>query len=127
MSVMLVRKTWLAPFAAMAVLVACSAQLLPPRVDLTASVEDLGFIAAPSGSIFGTALTWLPARQQLAVALLPPNAGVADDHIYTVGLDGAGLQRVPLPNDPPCALTFHAVPGGLPDGRLTYIQGCVGR
>jgi hypothetical protein len=112
--------------AAIAIVIACSATASLGRDDVSAAVEHLGFIAAPVGGTFGLDVVWLPARDKLAFVYGPPNARLGDAHIYTVGLDGSGLERLPLPDDPPCALTMHVVPGLIADGRLTYVQGCIG-
>lgn len=106
-------------------LTGCSLTPKPAFEDLSGAVERIGFIPAPRGAVLGVG-AWLPGQERVVVSYRPPGGELADAHIYTVAAYDPELRLVPLPNDPSCARTGHVVPGMLADGRLAYVQRCIG-
>jgi len=97
-----------------------------PNADLSPLVVTRGFIPAPAGGGFGGP-TWWPASEEIVVLYDPPGQRrLSSLDVYGLAPDGSRMRRLPLPTVPDCVSTIHLVPQVLPDGRLAYVEHCIG-
>jgi hypothetical protein len=92
----------------------------------TGTVEPVvvHFIPAPDDGTFGD-LIW-PDRDRLVLSYHLQEGRVGDDHLYDLSLDDLELRRLPIPDDPDCRTTDQMFPRLLSDGRIAFLQRCIG-
>lgn len=109
---------------AVLLVLSCSAAV-PARSTPVLERAGARLVSGPAGTALFDA-AWLPGGSQLvaAMATLTPDGRTV--HLYRVALDGAELQRLPLPDEPNCRRTGQRLPRVLGDGRIAFVQSCEG-
>lgn len=99
----------------------------PRRVTAVAPVTTHA-LPSPKGVVVQSPV-WVPRAQRVVLMLIPRGKGTdgAYDHLYSLRLDGAGLKRLPLPEQHGCKLTSQSAPVALAGGRIEYLQECWGQ
>lgn len=87
------------------------------------SGELVRLLAAPAGSFFDDPV-WLPEQRRLVAAVFDKNSG--DSHLVVVPLDGTTTRPLQILAEPGCPQTNQQFPARLPDGRLGFLQYCLG-
>lgn len=94
--------------------------------------SDDELIRAPEGVVFSDPV-WLEAVRKVAVASQPATFFLDADgseagsaQLALVDLESGTAQEIELPNEEGCVVTRRLFPHALGDGRLAFIQDCVG-
>ena len=69
--------------------------------------------------------TWI-SQDEIVFVSGPADRSRKESLLYTVRLNGTGVQRISLPNEARCREMQRSHPSRLPDGRLAFVQACLG-